>query len=129
MKKILFALFVFLISFSLYAQNSDSIFYKKISLQVLSSTTAEFNSKGLNWSYVYICNAPTEMWMQFNYNNLPYLDRGKIIGDGRIWISGTTIKDSCYVIVKSKMGYTVEWWKTNKLKSWYLYKRVNKKLD
>ena len=70
-----------------------------------------------------ICDIPQEI---FDTCRLPFLKNGHIIRvkeEGKIWCSGTrdsaVIKDSCYIVVRTRYGYDIEWWKKSPNK-WHI---------
>lgn len=78
----------------------------------------------LYFEFVPICDIPSEV---FETYHLPFLDQGHIavVKDvGIIWCSSKIydscdIDDSCYVVIKTKLAYNIEWWKRSYYK-WLL---------
>jgi len=115
-KQIIILLFPFLI----FAQTDSCV-----ANQVLRSVKNEFWETNASFEILFIGTAPVKLWDSFR---LPYIDKGNIICNGMIWVSGNEVNDSSYVIVKSSLGYTVQWWKRSSSKNWYLFRKSTKKL-
>jgi hypothetical protein len=88
--------------------------------------------KNMFFDFIPICSIPTEI---FDACHLPFLNKGQIIkikDEGVIWCSSvrnfSSVGDSCYVVIKTKLSYNVEWWERSS-KTWIKSKtqRVYKK--
>jgi hypothetical protein len=81
--------------------------------------------ENIAFEFVTICDIPLDV---FSACHLPFLNTGHIetIKDnGIIWCSSKSYDsysddDSCYVVVKTKLSYNVEWWKTSSKKFVYI---------
>jgi hypothetical protein len=128
MKFLSLVTFIWLL-FCLSAQSQylDSVFYSKVKsvTNVISLVKMEYSGTNLKYYFVNIGVAPLDLWDLFR---LPSLDNGKIVYNGMIWISGDSQRDSCFVIIKSSRGYSVEWFKPCTTHKWCLTRKSTKKL-
>ena len=88
--------------------------------QVVNAIDQQYKQQNIIFKIIPITDVPTE----FFGINVPTLENGTIIqvkDVGLVWCSGSNINDTCYVVVKTKFGYNIEWWKKSSTR-WYVWR-------
>jgi hypothetical protein len=83
---------------------------------IVNQISSQYAKQNVYFNFIPICDIPQEV---FDTCHLPLLTTGHILqvkDIGIVWCSSNFrdscgLQDSCYIVVKTKYSYNIEWWK------------------
>lgn len=122
--KLIFLIIAFLIVVFVFETTGESTLPSNVN-SIINAVLEQNQKQNIAGKIIPISNIPIEI---FDICHLPFLDQGTIasVNDvGLVWCSSSipdscNIGDSCYVVIKVKSGYLIEWWKRSSRRWYYI---------